>query len=59
MKRLWRQGFGKEVGQLRLGVDRKQFENLLLQLLTNEMTVDLEMLGPFMKHGIGSDCNAL
>ena len=52
-----RECFGEAIGQLIMRGDIRQMDNIGDNLLPNEVTVDLNMLSPFMKDGILGNAN--
>jgi hypothetical protein len=48
------QSFGEKISQLRLSGNGKQFENALLNFISDKMTVNFKMFGSLMKYRIRS-----
>jgi hypothetical protein len=53
MERLREHRLSKEISSLIFGGHRKEFHNASLELFTNEMAVDFQVLRAFMKDRIG------
>jgi hypothetical protein len=52
------QSLGEKISQLRLSGNRKQFENALLNFISDKMTVNFEVFGSLMEYRIRSYVNS-